>query len=132
MTKKAAIYIRVSTDGQTTDNQRSALEEVAEAHSDTFMVLDEMARLSDSTAGTVKESGNAGFVLASGQGKRRSVRYGIKGVGHAEWRVHFISTGEKGLANAAKSAGLKRLEGEQVRFIDIPAEANPEHGIFDE
>ena len=30
MTKNAAIYLRVSTDGQTTDNQRAALKEVAE------------------------------------------------------------------------------------------------------
>jgi DNA invertase Pin-like site-specific DNA recombinase len=29
MTKQAAIYLRVSTDGQTTDNQRLALEQVA-------------------------------------------------------------------------------------------------------
>jgi DNA invertase Pin-like site-specific DNA recombinase len=29
MTKRAAIYLRVSTDGQTTDNQRLALEQVA-------------------------------------------------------------------------------------------------------
>src|SRR5215210_6368773 len=29
MTKRAVLYLRVSTDGQTTDNQRRALEEVA-------------------------------------------------------------------------------------------------------
>ena len=28
--KRAALYLRVSTDGQTTDNQRMALEAVAE------------------------------------------------------------------------------------------------------
>ena len=30
MTKKAVIYVRVSTDGQTTENQRLALAQVAE------------------------------------------------------------------------------------------------------
>lgn len=30
--KRAAIYLRVSTDGQTTDNQRQALQAAAEAH----------------------------------------------------------------------------------------------------
>jgi len=32
MTKRVALYVRVSTDGQTTDNQRQELEAVAERH----------------------------------------------------------------------------------------------------
>ena len=30
--KRVALYVRVSTDGQTTENQRCALAEVAERH----------------------------------------------------------------------------------------------------
>ena len=46
MTKKAALYIRVSTDSQTTDNQRIVLEDVAQRHGWTIVRVFEDAGIS--------------------------------------------------------------------------------------
>ena len=109
----------------------TALEEAAEAHSDTLLCLDEFARLAPTAEEAARRARTISFMLGSGQGKRRSSRYGLKGHHHAEWRVLFLSTGETGLTATSKKAGARRLKGEEVRFVDLPAEVDKELGIFE-
>ncbi|WP_270934421.1 DUF927 domain-containing protein [Falsiroseomonas oryzae] len=108
---------------RTTDN---ALESVAAAHCDLLLCLDEMG---EAPAETVAA---CAYALANGAGKGRAARDGsARRV--AEWRVLFLSTGEEGLSDRLAEArgGPRRVRaGQEVRVLDIPAEAGP-HGLFE-
>ncbi len=108
---------------RTTDN---SLEAVAAAHCDLLLCLDEMG---EATAEAVS---SAAYMLANGAGKGRAGRDGsARRV--AEWRTLFLSTGEEGIADRMAEArgGAKRTRaGQEVRVLDIPAEAGP-HGLFE-
>ena len=49
----------------------------------------------------------------------------------AEWQVSIFSTGECSLQQLAVSGKVERLEGENVRVIDVPADAGHGMGIFE-
>lgn len=108
---------------RTTDN---ALEAVAAAHCDLPLLLDEMGEASPETVAA------CAYALANGAGKGRAARDGsARRV--AEWRCLFLSTGEEGLADRLAEArgGPKRVRaGQEVRVLDIPAEAGP-LGMFE-
>lgn len=108
---------------RTTDN---SLEAVAAAHCDLLLCLDEMGEAGAETVGS------AAYMLANGAGKGRAGRDGsARRV--AEWRTLFLSTGEEGIADRMAEArgGAKRARaGQEVRVLDIPAEAGP-HGLFE-
>ena len=49
---------------------------------------------------------------------------------NAEWRVLFVSTGEIGLANKIAEDGRRATAGQEVRIVDIPADAGAGLGLF--
>ena len=71
-------------------------------------------------------------MLANGAGKSRSSRDGSARRA-AKWRVLFLSSGEIGLADkvAEDGRGRKLAAGQQVRIVDISADAGSEMGMFE-
>ena len=104
-----------------TDN---GLEGIASQHTDLLLILDEIGQLEPKHAGAVA------YMLANGQGKGRSRRDGSPRA-VATWRVLFLSTGEVGLSELVTQGGGKVRAGQEVRVIDLPADAGAGHGLFD-
>jgi uncharacterized protein (DUF927 family) len=102
----------------------NALEAIAELHTDTFLPLDEI------NAAIGKEVYAAAYQLSAGFGKGRAHRDGSARKSK-EWRVSFLSTGEVSLA--AKLAEERHLvkAGQEVRLLDIEADAGMGYGVFD-
>lgn len=106
---------------RTTDN---ALEAIAAQHSDCLLILDELAQVDPKTAG------ECAYMLANEQSKARSTRTGSPRARLA-WRLLFLSAGELGLADHM-AEGMKRVRtGQEVRMVDIPADAGAGLGAFE-
>jgi len=107
-----------------TDN---GLEGVAVAHSDALLCLDELAQVSPEAAA------KAVYMLGNEQGKQRLNRSGVaRSV--AEWRLLFLSSGELSLADKIAQSHrpqAKIMAGQQVRFIDLSADAGKGYGLFE-
>ncbi len=107
-----------------TDN---ALEGVAALHNDGLLVLDEIGEI---TAEGLRKSA---YLLANGQPKQRMSRDAV--LRPAEpFRILFLSTGEVSLADKIlefKHPG-RVMAGQEIRVIDIPADAGAGCGVFDE
>lgn len=103
----------------------NGLEGVALAHSDSLLCLDELSQVS------ARDAGEAAYMLANGSGKSRSGRDGSVRRS-AKWRVLFLSSGEISLADKMKEDGRGRrmAAGQEVRIVDIPADAGAGYGIF--
>lgn len=126
--KSTALHVAASLYGspehyagtwRATDN---GLEGIAAIHSDLLLVLDEIGQLEPRHAGQVA------YLLANGQGKSRAHRDGSPRA-IATWRVLFLSGGEVGLADLVTQSGGTVRAGQEVRVIDLPAEAG--FGLFD-
>jgi putative DNA primase/helicase len=105
-----------------TDN---GLEAVAVAHCDALLCLDELSQID------AKSAGHAAYMLANGGGKSRAGRSG-DGRPTAEWRCLFLSTGEIGIADKVAEDNRRRVTaGQQVRVVDIPADAGVGLGLFE-
>jgi putative DNA primase/helicase len=104
----------------------NGLEGVALGHSDTLLCLDELSQLAS------KDAGEAAYMLANGAGKSRSSRDGSARKA-AKWRVLFLSSGEIGLADkvAEDGRGKKLAAGQQVRIVDVAADAGAGMGMFE-
>ena len=125
--KSTALHVAGSVWGsgvqswRTTDN---ALEGLALAHNDAFLPLDEIAEIESRAAF------NSAYMLANGQGKSRSNKTGEVRQKH-KWRVIFLSTGEKSLASKIAENGHKSTAGQEVRVVDVPADAGAGMGLFE-
>jgi putative DNA primase/helicase len=104
-----------------TDN---GLESLAAQHSDCLLVLDELSQVDPKSAGEVA------YMLANGSGKVRSVRTGAMR-DTATWRLLFLSSGEAGLTEHMALAGRKPKAGQEIRLLDIPADAGKGFGVFE-
>jgi putative DNA primase/helicase len=104
-----------------TDN---GLESLAAQHSDCLLVLDELSQVDPKAAGEVA------YMLANGSGKVRSIRTGAMR-DTASWRLLFLSSGEAGLTEHMALAGRKPKAGQEIRLLDIPADAGKGFGIFE-
>ena len=106
-----------------TDN---GLEGVAVQHCDTFLALDELGQVDGRAAAA------SAYMLANGQGKSRAGKTGAARQA-ATWRVLFLSTGEISLADkiSEDGRGPKVKAGQEVRVLDIPADAGAGFGLFD-
>lgn len=104
-----------------TDN---GLEALAAQHSDCLLVLDELSQVDPKAAGEVA------YMLANGSGKARANRTG--GLRDpASWRILFLSSGEAGLAEHMAEAKKKPKAGQEIRLLDIPADAGAGFGMFE-
>jgi len=68
-------------------------------------------------------------MLGNGMGKGRASQHGFAKK-QATWRLIFLSNGEIGLSQLLNEAGKKVKAGQEVRFIEIPADTE-EHGLFE-
>jgi len=103
----------------------NGLEGVAAAHTDTLLCLDELSEID------AREAGAAAYMLANGRGKARAGRDG-SARRSATWRVLWLSSGEIGLADKIREDGRRRsTAGQQVRLLDIPADAGAGCGLLD-
>jgi len=104
-----------------TDN---GLEALAAQHSDCLLVLDELSQVDP------KAAGEAAYMLANGSGKARANRNG--GLRDpASWRILFLSSGEAGLSEHMAEAKKKPKAGQEIRLLDIPADAGAGFGMFE-
>jgi len=104
-----------------TDN---GLEALAAQHSDCLLVLDELSQVDPKAAGEVA------YMLANGSGKARANRTG--GLRDpASWRILFLSSGEAGLSEHMAEAKKKPKAGQEIRLLDIPADAGAGCGMFE-
>ncbi len=104
-----------------TDN---GLEALAAQHSDCLLVLDDLSQVDPKAAGEVA------YMLANGSGKARANRTGTLR-DTASWRLLFISSGEAGLAEHMAQANKKPKAGQEIRLLDIPADAGAGYDLFD-
>jgi len=105
-----------------TDN---GLESLAAQHSDGLLCLDELAQLD------AKVAGESAYMLANGQGKSRAGRTGAARP-RQSWRLLFASAGEIGLAEHMAEAGKRTRAGQELRMIDMPADAGAARGLFED
>jgi putative DNA primase/helicase len=104
-----------------TDN---GLEGLAALHNDALLVLDELSQIDP------KHAGEVAYMLANGQGKARAAKSG-SAKPRLTWQLLFLSSGEISLAAHMLEAGKKAKAGQEVRMIDIPADAEQGMGIFE-
>lgn len=97
---------------RTTDN---ALEGMAAAHSGCLLVLDELGQIESRIVGETVYS------LGSGVGKSRATEAGGNRGNQHRWRIIFISSGEKTLADHMAEANRKPQAGMEMRLLTIPA-----------
>jgi uncharacterized protein (DUF927 family) len=105
----------------------NGMEGIAALHNDTLLLLDEMGQVDG------REVGQIAYMIANGIGKTRASRTG-QARKAARWRTIFLSTGEVGLADkiAEDGRGRRAAAGQEVRIVDIPADAGVGLGIFEE
>ncbi len=104
-----------------TDN---ALESIAVQHSDSLLALDELAQIDPRTAG------EAAYMLANGSAKARATRTGAAKPSQS-WRTLFLSAGEISLSQHVAECGKATRAGQEVRFVDIPADAGAGYGAWE-
>ncbi|POA49375.1 DNA/RNA helicase, superfamily II protein [Pseudomonas sp. MPR-ANC1] len=120
----ASIYggPRLVRSWRSTDN---ALESIAAAHSDGLLVLDEIGMCDPRIIGETV------YMLGNGTGKARANDRGQAGRQVQEWRLLFLSTGEKTLAQHMAEANKELKAGMEVRMLAVPADASKGLGMFD-
>jgi putative DNA primase/helicase len=101
----------------------NALEAAAAMHTDTLLPLDELG------VAEAKEVAAAVYQLTGGTGKGRmkrdsSLRPSLT------WRAMMLSTGEMRITDKLIEGDLRARAGQQVRLIDIPADAGMGFGVF--
>lgn len=104
----------------------NALESLAQNHNHALLCLDEIGQCSP------RDVGDAAYLLINGQGKNRMSRH-LSMRPSARWNLVFLSTGEISLAEHASSQDRGRIThgGQEVRLIDIPADAGAGLGLFE-
>lgn len=102
----------------------NGLEGMAALHNDQLLPLDELAQVD------ANEIGRIAYMLSNGQGKGRSSQTGVLR-SPAKWRLLFLSTGEIGIAEHIRQAGKKSKAGQEVRLVDLPADAGCRMGLFE-
>lgn len=104
----------------------NALEGVAAAHNHTLLALDEIGQISP------HDLDQATYALANGQAKAR-MRADGEIRSRARWLVPILSNGEVTVADRIREAapGKRVRAGQEVRLVDVMADAELGYGIFD-
>lgn len=113
---------------QTWNFTEAAVEEIAYARNDGLICFDELKAVHHDPDKAAQLTTAAIYKLSLGIGKATSNQYNAE---QYTWHIVILSTGEDSLAKHAKSGGIKRKLGEEVRMIDIPADAGEGSGIFE-
>lgn len=107
---------------RSTDN---ALEATAASHSDCLLILDEIGQCD------ARIIGESIYMLGNGKGKARANDRGGSNNNTAQWRLLFLSTGEKTLSEHLAEANKTIKAGMDMRLLAIPSDAEKELGVFD-
>jgi putative DNA primase/helicase len=102
----------------------NALEGACSTHNDTALILDEMGEVEPTEVGSIV------YMISNGTGKGRADRNG-EPKQRAGWRLMIISSGEIGLVQHMRDGGRIAKTGQEVRMIDISADAGSGHGMFE-
>ena len=102
----------------------NGLEGAAVLHTDTLLHLDELG------VADAREVGTIVYQLAGGIGKGRAARDGSLRASNS-WRVMIFSTAELQITDKIGEGGKKARAGQEVKIIDIPADAGKGFGVFD-
>jgi uncharacterized protein (DUF927 family) len=102
----------------------NALEATATLHTDTLLVLDELSVVDP------REVHAAAYQLTAGTGKGRAARDGSLRQS-LSWRTMVLSTGEVRITDKLEENRQRVRSGQQVRLIDVPADAGAGFGVFD-
>jgi len=100
----------------------NGLEGTCVQHTDTLLVLDEIAEINS------KDLNEVAYFLVNGQGKTRSDRHG-EAKQAKSWRVPLLSSGEESLRTKLAAVGISVKEGQSLRILDIPSLGK--YGLFD-
>lgn len=131
--KTTCLYVAISVQGsqhsiESWSITETGVEEAASGHNDQAMVLDELGNLDGSPEKAAQKATKIIYTLTFGKDKRRSSTYTTERLG---WRINIISSGENSLTTHATKGGSKRMRGEEVRLVDIPADAGKGLGIYE-
>ncbi len=94
-------------------------------HNDGALLLDELGQVSP------KECGDIAYTIGNGVGKQRANPRG-EARDVKRWRTLYLSTGEVSLADHMRSAGLMSRAGQELRLLEIPADAGRSMGMFED
>jgi uncharacterized protein (DUF927 family) len=104
-----------------TDN---GLEGCALLHHDRLMVLDEISQVEPRAAAHIA------YMLLNGAGKLRASRTG--GARDTKtWKLLLLSSGEQSLAAKLAEDRRRSTAGQELRLLDVPADAGAGLGLFD-
>lgn len=106
-----------------TDN---AIEAIAAAYSDCLLPLDEIHQCDPRIIGETV------YMLGNGRGKTRANDRGGSRGNVAEWRLLFLSSGEKTLAAHMAEARKEMKAGMEIRMLAVQADAGQSLGLFDD
>jgi uncharacterized protein (DUF927 family) len=110
------------------DFTKTGFEEIAAAHCDRLLVIDEAGHIQTDAA--VEKLRQTAFMMTAGSGRIRSKHF--KGAENTTtWKTLGLSSGERPVSDLALSGGKKRIGGEEVRLIDVPATSGGQFGVFD-
>lgn len=128
--KTTALRLAASVNGAPSYMQRwratdNALEAIAAQHCDALLILDELAQVDG------KVAGECAYMLANEQSKARATRGGAPRA-RLSWRLLFLSAGELGLADHMAEGQRRTRTGQEIRMVDIPADAGKGMGAFEE
>ncbi len=122
MVAASVVGIRKIPQWNTTAN---GLEATATAHNNMLLPLDEIGEANE------KEVGKMAYMLANGQGKTRMTKQ-LTNRKPKTWKLLFALTGEVGMAEYIKQAGVQVKGGQEVRMPDIPAvPKDSTYGVFE-
>lgn len=125
--KSTALLLNNSVFGQslntwlTTDN---GFEGILASSSDIGATFDDVGQVNP------KIIGDCAYLIGNGTGKSRARRDGSKKPS-AKFRLFCLSSGEVSLLDHMASAGIKPKAGQEVRFVDVSADAGAGKGIFE-
>jgi putative DNA primase/helicase len=127
--KTTALRVAASVFGGDSFMQRwratdNAIEAIAAQHCDALLVLDELAQVDP------KQAGEIAYMLGNGQGKARANRTAMPKP-LLRWNLLFLSAGEVGLAQHVAESGKRVRAGQEVRMVDIAADAGAGYGAFE-
>jgi hypothetical protein len=112
-------------------DSQPAIEDLARGHRDCAMALDESGD-GEHQMPLEKKARMLAFLIARNRPRKLSKRYERNhNLANREFRVIVLSSSERALGQIARAANARRLGGEEVRFIDIPASEPNSSGIFD-
>jgi len=113
------------------DSTKANRQELAAEHCDRLLVFDETGHLVGdlkNAAATVQETA---FTITAEVGRLRSAVW-TRDHKTCTWRTIGVSSGEKPIAQIVDEANRQRLQGDQVRLLDIPACSDKaRYGVFD-